>query len=111
MATKRVNLRTSKGIELDTDTREHVDERMQRQLKKLGDRAMRATVRFEDLNGPRGGVDTVCRVKVVLAGLHSIVTEARGSEPREAFDLAAGRAQRAAVRLLEAARSVRRRAV
>ncbi len=110
MATTPVNIRTSKGIEVDGDTREHVNVRMQRQLQKLGSKAMRATVRFEDVNGPKGGVDTVCRIKIVLAGLQSIVTEARGSEAREAFDLAAGQSQRAATKLISAARSARRRA-
>ena len=110
MATTPVNIRTSKDLELDSDARGHVEDRMQRQLKKLGSKAMRATVRFADLNGPRGGVDTVCRIKIVLAGQQSIVTEARGTEAREAFDLAAGQAQRAATRLLGAVRSLRRHA-
>jgi ribosome-associated translation inhibitor RaiA len=105
-----VNIRKSKDLELDEDTREHVKARMERQLKKLGKKAMRATVRFEDVNGPRGGVDTVSRVKVVLAGLHSIVAEARGTGAREAFDLAAQQSQRAALQLLGASRSHRRAA-
>jgi hypothetical protein len=109
MTTAPVNVRTTHHLELDVDTREHIDRRMERQLKKLGRQAIRATVRFEDVNGPRGGVDTVCRVKLVLAGQTPIVSEARGSEPREAFDLAAAPAQRAALRALAAPRSRQRR--
>jgi ribosome-associated translation inhibitor RaiA len=110
MATTPVNIRTSKEIELDEDTREHVNERMERLLQKLGKSAMRATVRFVDVNGPKGGVDTVCRIKIVLPHMQSLVTEARGTDVREAFDLAAGQAQRAATKLISAARSARRRA-
>lgn len=95
---------------MDGVTREHVYERMERLMQKLGDKAMRATVRFEDVNGPKGGVDTVCRIKIVLAHLQSLVTESRGTDIREAFDLAAGQAQRAATKLIGAARSARRRA-
>jgi hypothetical protein len=42
----------------------------------------RATVRFEDVNGPKGGIDTVCRIKLVLSGRPSLVVAKRAiSEP------------------------------
>jgi len=104
-----LNIRTTRDIALDGDTLRHIGGRMERQLKKLGSLVVRATVRFEDLNGPRGGVDTLCRLKLVLAGRQSIVIEERGVEPREAFDLAAARAQRTALRALGASRVARRR--
>src|SRR4051812_22837829 len=33
----------------------------------------RLTVRFEDVNGPRNGLDTVCRIKAVVSGEPSVV--------------------------------------
>jgi hypothetical protein len=41
-----------------------------------------------DVNGPRGGVDHVCNVKVVLSGLPSAVVERRDASPYVAIDLA-----------------------
>ena len=41
-----------------------------------------------DANGPRGGVDHVCNVRVVLSGLPSVVVERRDASPYVAIDLA-----------------------
>jgi hypothetical protein len=45
----------------------------------------RGTVRFDDVNGPKGGVDTVCRIKLVVTGRPSLVVEKRATTPQEAF--------------------------
>lgn len=49
----------------------------------------RVTVRFEDVNGPKGGLDIACRIKVVLAGYPSIVVDKRGESHEIAFSRAA----------------------
>lgn len=41
-----------------------------------------------DTNGPRGGVDQVCNVKVVLSGLPSVVIERRHAALHAAIDVA-----------------------
>jgi hypothetical protein len=48
----------------------------------------RLSFRFEDVNGPRGGKDIVCRGKAVLSGLPSTIVQKRAHTPRQAFDLA-----------------------
>ncbi|MDQ3370042.1 MAG: hypothetical protein M3680_31890, partial [Myxococcota bacterium] len=59
---------------------EHVvRERLATQVGHAGTLIERGTVRFEDVNGPRGGVDTVCRIKLVLSGRPSIQVEKRAS--------------------------------
>ncbi|NVB81554.1 MAG: hypothetical protein HOV81_24380, partial [Kofleriaceae bacterium] len=45
----------------------------------------RATVRFEDANGPKGGVDTICRIKLVVSGRPSIVVTKRATSEPLAF--------------------------
>jgi hypothetical protein len=45
----------------------------------------RGTVRFEDLNGPKGGVDTICRIKLVVSGRPSVIAEKRDTSVGRAF--------------------------
>lgn len=55
----------------------------------------RGTVRFDDINGPRGGIDVVCRIKLVLSGRPSVQAQERASKAEPAFDLASHKVQRA----------------
>lgn len=63
--------------------------RVRRQLARRvvhgADVIERGTVRFDDVNGPRGGRDTVCRIKLVMSGLPSLVVEKRAVSPGRAF--------------------------
>lgn len=45
----------------------------------------RATVRLEDVNGPKGGIDSACRIKLVLAGRPSVLIEKRAASYDVAF--------------------------
>lgn len=60
-------------------------ERVRTQLaRRIGSAVLveRAIVRFEDANGPKGGVDTICRIELVVAGRPPIVvTKQATSEP------------------------------
>jgi hypothetical protein len=94
-----LNLRVS-GVRLDAATRAHAHKRMGRQLGRFAPHVERATVRFFDVNGPRGGVDQTCRIKVVLSRLPSVVVEANAATAREAFDRAAASTARAVKRSL-----------
>jgi hypothetical protein len=72
--------------ELDDRTRRWIENRTERRLGKFAPRIQRLTFRFEDVNGPRGGRDIVCRGKAVLGGLPSAIVEKRAHTPRAAFD-------------------------
>lgn len=84
-----VDVRSSSSVPINEHLHQHVLTRLGRQLGPFALRIERASVRFEDVNGPRKGVDIVCRIKVVLSGLPSVVAEERAASPAEAFDLCA----------------------
>ena len=68
---------------------EEFERRIRLQLaRRLGHDAsliQRGTVRFEDVNGPKGGVDKVCRIKLVLTGRPSLFAEKRAPTVEQAF--------------------------
>jgi ribosome-associated translation inhibitor RaiA len=83
------------GVALDPAMRGYIRERLGRKLGKFAPSLERVTVRLEDVNGPRGGVDKECRIKAVLSGQDSVIVEERGRDTREVVDRAADRIERA----------------
>jgi hypothetical protein len=61
-------------------------------------RLRRVDVTLSDLNGPRGGVDKRCLIKVSIDGLRPVVIEDVQSDLYMAIDRAAGRASRTVLR-------------
>jgi hypothetical protein len=94
------------GVGVDEPTREHVRQSLAAKLGRFAPHIERLTVRFTDVNGPRGGVDVACDVKVVLSGLPSVVYQMRGHEPRETIDRAVPGITRAVQSALERALEV-----
>lgn len=76
-------------------------------LGKFAPTVERVSVRVEDVNGPRGGVDRECRVKVVLSGVPSVVLVARDASLAAAIDRALGGAERAVRRAVQRRRMTR----
>ena len=63
------------GVTLDAEDRAYIRRRLGEKLGKYARSIERVTVRVRDVNGPRGGIDLLCRIKVVLSGLPSVVVE------------------------------------
>lgn len=78
-----------------------IHERATRQLGKFATQIERLTVRFSDENGPRGGVDQRCAIHVTLHALPEVVVSGSAQTPREAFDSAIARVERAVRRTLD----------
>lgn len=97
-----INIRMS-GVGASPDVLAYMRERIGRRLGKFAAHIQRVTLRFEDANGPRGGADKVCRVKVVLNGFDSILAEDQADTVRVAFDKASHRCVRALQKALSRA--------
>jgi ribosome-associated translation inhibitor RaiA len=102
-----LSVRTS-GVEATADFKDHIRGKMGRRLGKFARHIERVTVRFKDVNGPRGGVDSLCRIKVVLSGVPSVLVEELSGDPLQAFDRASQRTERAVRNSLGRARSTGR---
>jgi hypothetical protein len=82
-------------ISLAGNGHERIRAKLGRAFASLATRIERVSVRFVDVNGPRGGVDTICRMKVVLSGADSVLVEQRAKTPEQAVSLALPRLVRA----------------
>jgi len=96
-------VRTS-GLQAQPELRDRVRERLGRRLGKFAPHIERLSVRFEDVNGPRGGVDVACSIKAVVSGHPSLVVTELATDPITAFDRAGQRIERVVRRALDRAR-------
>ena len=93
------------GVEMEDQDqdRDNIARKLGMKLGKFASSIERVTVRLSDVNGPKGGRDQICQIKVVLSGLPSVVVEERGWALQNAVD----RAMKATA--LAVRRSVQRR--
>ncbi len=66
-----------------------------RRLGRFATHIERAIVRFEDINGPRGGVDTVCRIKLTVSHRPTVLVERTAVDAETALKRAASAAAQA----------------
>jgi ribosome-associated translation inhibitor RaiA len=81
--------------------RDYLRRKLGTKLGKFARAVERVSVRIRDVNGPRGGVDKRCTIKVTLAGLPSVVVEERRASLQAAMDGAMRRAETAVKRSLK----------
>jgi CBS domain-containing protein/ribosome-associated translation inhibitor RaiA len=93
------------GAELGPDDRAYVRRKLGMKLGKFATSIEGVSVRVTDVNGPRGGVDQSCRIKVVLSGLPSIVVEKADASLDVAIDGALAAVERAVRRAIQRRRS------
>ena len=63
------------GTRLTEERRTRIRQNLGKKLGKFAASIERVSVRVKDVNGPRGGIDQLCRIKVVLRNLPSVVFE------------------------------------
>lgn len=79
-------------------------------LRRLAWRAQTATVRLEDVDGPRNGLDKCCSVAIHGADTPAVLVSATARDWTTALNLALARAAQTWKRLLQRQRDSRRRA-
>ncbi|MEZ4219847.1 MAG: hypothetical protein R3B13_02890 [Polyangiaceae bacterium] len=78
----------------------HAERRLKAALGRIAPALGRVTLRLSDQNGPRGGVDMLCRVTVKLRNGKALAVDAQAAGSLPAIDRAAGRVSRAVLREL-----------
>jgi ribosome-associated translation inhibitor RaiA len=95
-ATFRTPLSIRSSIAILDGFQDHIRVRLGRALDRFATRIERISVRFENMNGPKGGIDTVCRTRIVISGeAESVIVEQAAEDAATAFALSVPRLIRA----------------
>jgi hypothetical protein len=89
------------GFSLTAPLLDHTRRRLRFALARAGDRIKRVEVRLGDTNGPRGGADKFCRMRVVLEHAPSVLIEDVGADLYAVIGRVAERAGRNVARLVD----------
>ena len=99
----------TKGFSLTGALKARVSERINLIIGNVGHPITAIDVRLSDINGPRGGVDKKCNIRIKLSGQPSIIVTDIQHDMYYAIDRAASRAMRAVRRQLSQRLSGRNR--
>jgi ribosomal subunit interface protein len=99
-ATMNIDVR-SMGFETTPAIETFVHERARLALAAFAHSVVTATVRLDDVNASRGGVDKRCRIVGALRGRGTVACEATHEDLYGAIDQAAGRMRRVVQRQLK----------
>lgn len=95
----RVEIKTS-GFDLTDGLRDHARRRLEFALDWAGHDVRSVSIRLSDINGPRGGKDKRCQIRIPLPGNRGVVIQDTESDLYVAIDLAAERASQTLERRL-----------
>ena len=87
----------------DTEGREYqalAEQRVRFVLRRLAWLVPQASIRLSDVNGPRGGIDKRCHVRITLTDAPEVLIEDADADLYVAIDRAADRAERTVARRL-----------
>lgn len=97
----RLDINTSR-IDFSNDVREYIERRAEFALGRFDHAVLDVTVSLEDTNGPRGGVDQQCRIRVNMVGEKSpLISSHTHEEIKAAIDMAFETASRAVAKSLD----------
>ena len=91
------------GFTVTPALNEYVLRRLEFVLTRRNERIQRVTVRLGDANGPRGGIDKYCRIRVYLVGTSAAMVEEVSDDLYAAVDRAAERVGRSVRKRLDRA--------
>ena len=88
----------SKGVDIDQNIKNFVDNHMRFVFTRYGEYVICIEVMLIDINGPKGGIDKRCRVKLKLGSRATIVIQETQEDLYSAIKLCSARLKRSVER-------------
>ncbi len=98
----------SQGLDLSDSLKSYAERRLRFSLGGFVTQLNGIELRLADINGPRGGIDKTCAIKVMLRGFGIVFASAAGENAYSTVDRAAARIRSAVARTLSRRRGNRR---
>ena len=86
-------------IALTQRIRTYIERRVRMVMGRFGSKIAKVSVRISDVNGPRGGVDRLCRIETRFWGRPPLVVEDAAADLPQAIDRSIRRMGRATARV------------
>lgn len=102
----RIDVKAS-GFPLTRALVDYAERRLRFALTRHSDRISRVALVMGDSNGPRGGVDKFCRIRILLKGSPETLIEDTGSDLYSVIDRAVERAGQNVAKRVDRLRKVR----
>ena len=97
------------GVELSAELKDYVKRRVHFSLGRFAGRIKSLSIRLADVNGPQGGVDKCCDIRVDAGLRQEVIVSERQANIHAAVAFATERAERAVRRQLNLASGAGRR--
>lgn len=91
----------TRGFSLSDALAKHTDSKLRLALGLYRDKIQRAEVFLCDVNGPKGGEDMSCKIKVKAKGYSSIVTQQTANDMYDAINICSHKVKRTVGRRLD----------
>lgn len=95
----KIDIRTQ-GFALTDAIRDHIERRLRFALARANAHVRQVAAHLSDINGPRGGIEKRCRIRVRLKKSADVMIDDTESDLYAAIDRAANRAGRTVARRL-----------
>lgn len=100
----------ARGFDLTQGMYRHAVEHIAAKVAKHARAISDLTIRLQDVNGPKGGLDKRCRVEVHIAGFGPVIVDETDQDTYAAMDVAGERLRKVVSQVLDERRSRRRQA-
>jgi len=94
---------SARGVKLSAELNEFVSRRVHFRLGRFAERIRSVSIALADVNGPRGGLDKLCDVRVNAGLRNQVIVRERQANVHAAVAFAVERAERALRRHLQIA--------